>query len=147
MKTMNDPKDQKVIESVWWTLRISFGLLPLLAGLDKFFNVLVYWPKYIAPSFAPLLPLSAPHFMQLVGVIEIIAGLGLLFTAWSKVFAYLVAAWLTCIAINLIAGKVFDVAVRDLAMAVTAVSLARLTDVVHVASGARHRLRAAPATT
>jgi uncharacterized membrane protein YphA (DoxX/SURF4 family) len=144
---MNDANEQKVIESVWWTLRISFGLLPLLAGLDKFLNLLVYWPKYIAPIFATMMPVTASHFMHLVGVIEIAAGFGLLFTAWSKAFAYVVAGWLTCIAINLIAGKIFDIAVRDLAMAVTAVSLARLTDVVRVASGARNRLRTAPATT
>jgi len=144
---MNDPNEQKVIESVWWTLRISFGLLPLLAGLDKFFNLLVYWPKYIAPLFATVIPVTVPHFMHLVGAIEIVAGLGLLFTAWSKSFAYVVAGWLTCIVIDLIAGKFFDIAVRDLAMVVTAVSLARLTDVVRVASGARNRLRTAPATT
>ena len=144
---MNDANEQKVIESVWWTLRISFGLLPLLAGLDKFLNLLVYWPKYIAPIFATMMPLTAPHFMHLVGVIEIVAGVGLLFTAWSKVFALVVAGWLTCIAINLIAGKFFDIAVRDLALAVTAVSLARLTDVVRVVSGAKNRLRTAPATT
>src|ERR1022692_3585476 len=144
---MNDANEQKVIESVWWTLRISFGLLPLLAGLDKFLNLLVYWPKYIAPIFATMMPLTAPHFMHLVGAIEIVAGVGLLFTARSKVFALVVAGWLTCIAINLIAGKFFDIAVRDLAMAVTAVSLARLTDVVRVASGTRNRLRTAPART
>lgn len=124
--------EQKVVDSVWWTLRMSFGLVPLLAGLDKFFNLLVYWPKYLAPAFARALPTTPQHFMYLVGIIEIVAGLAMLLSPWTKVFAYVVAAWLIGIALNLLGGGFYDIAVRDLAMAVAAISLARLTDVVHV---------------
>jgi uncharacterized membrane protein YphA (DoxX/SURF4 family) len=144
---MTDANGQRVIDTSWWTLRISFGLVPLLAGLDKFLNLLADWPKYIAPAFAGLLPMSPQAFMYLVGVIEIAAGLAVLLSPWTKQAAYVVAAWLTCIAINLIAARYFDIAVRDLVMAVGAVTLARLTAVVEVPSVARGRLHPAGATT
>ena len=141
----NEVAERKVVDSIWWTLRMSFGLVPLLAGLDKFFNLLTQWPKYVAPGFAHALPMSPQHFMYIVGVIEIVAGLAMLLSPWTKVFAYVVAAWLTGIALNLIGGGYYDVAVRDLVMAVTAVSLARLTDVVHVPTAARRPVREAAA--
>jgi uncharacterized membrane protein YphA (DoxX/SURF4 family) len=142
---MRDASGQRIIDSAWWTLRISFGLVPLLAGLDKFFNLLADWPHYIAPAFAHLLPMSPQGFMYLVGIIEIVAGLGVLLTPWTRTFAFVVAGWLTCIAINLVAARFFDIAVRDLVMAVGAVTLARLTQVVEVPSAARGRLRPATA--
>ena|SRR5256885_7126340 len=143
---MKDTTEQRVVDTAWWTLRVSFGLVPFLAGLDKFFNLLVNWPKYLAPAFAHLIPMSPTSFMYVVGVIEMVAGLALLLTPWTKQFAYVVAVWLTCIAINLIAGGFFDIAVRDLVMAASAVTLARLTDVVEVPSAARWRMRHAQAT-
>jgi len=133
--------DTKVVDSVWWTLRMSFGLVPLLAGLDKFFNLMTHWPKYVAPALASALPVTPQQFMYGVGVIEIVAGLAVLLSPWTKVFAYVVAAWLAGIALNLIAGGFYDIAVRDLVMAVSAISLARLTDIVHVPSPARHVVR------
>ena len=133
--------DTKLVDSVWWTLRMSFGLVPLLAGLDKFFNLMTHWPKYVAPALASALPVTPQQFMYGVGVIEIVAGLAVLLSPWTKLFAYVVAAWLAGIALNLIAGGFYDIAVRDLVMAVSAVSLARLTDLVHVPSRARHVVR------
>lgn len=135
--------ERRVVDSVWWTLRMSFGIVPLLAGLDKFFNLLTQWPKYVAPTFAHLLPMTPQHFMYLAGIIEIVAGLALLLSPWTKTFAYVIAAWLACIALNLIGGGYYDIAVRDLVMAVSAVSLARLTDVVHVPAAARRPVREA----
>ena len=132
-----DAAERKVIDSIWWTLRLSFGLVPLLAGLDKFLNLLTDWPKYVAPALAHALPVTPQHFKYVVGVIEIVAGLAVLLTPWTKVFAYVVAAWLTGIALNLVLGGFFDIAVRDLVMAATAVSLARLTSVVRVAAPRR----------
>jgi uncharacterized membrane protein YphA (DoxX/SURF4 family) len=132
-----DAAERKVIDSIWWTLRLSFGLVPLLAGLDKFLNLLTEWPKYVAPALAHALPTTPQHFMYVVGVIEIVAGLAVLLTPWTKVFAYVVAAWLTGIALNLVVGGFYDIAVRDLVMAATAVSLARLTGVVRVAAPRR----------
>jgi uncharacterized membrane protein YphA (DoxX/SURF4 family) len=133
-------EDRKVVDSVWWTLRMSFGLVPLLAGLDKFFNLLAFWPKYVAPSIANVLPMTPQHFMYLAGVIEIVAGLAMLLSPWTKAVGYVVAAWLAGIALNLIVGGVYDVAVRDLVMALAAISLARLTDVVHVPSVVRRQI-------
>ena len=133
--------DRKIVDSVWWTLRMSFGLTPLLAGLDKFANLQTHWPKYVAPAIAGVLPMTPQHFMYLVGIIEIVAGLAMLLSPWTKAFSYVVAAWLAAIALNLIIGGYYDIAVRDLVMAVSAVSLARLTDVVHVPSVARRHVQ------
>ena len=145
--TDNEAMERKVVDSVWWTLRMSFGLVPLLAGLDKFFNLMTFWPKYVAPALASALPATPQHFMYVVGVIEIVAGLAVLLSPWTKVFATVVAAWLAGIALNLIAGGFYDIAVRDLVMAVTAISFARLTDVVRVASPARRLVRETAAGT
>jgi len=82
--------------SVWRTLRIFFGIVPIVAGLDKFTNLLVVWEKYLAPQFAHLVPAHA--FMLAVGIIEIVAGIGVLFTPWTKVFATIVGLWLLGIA-------------------------------------------------
>ena len=135
--------ERRVVDSVWWTLRMSFGLVPLLAGLDKFFNLLAPWPKYVAPAVAHVLPFSPQHFMYIAGIIEIVAGLAMLLSPWTKAFAFVIAAWLAGIALNLVAGGFYDVAVRDLVMAVAAISLGRLTDVVHVPSVARGAVREA----
>lgn len=135
--------ERRIVDSVWWTLRMSFGLMPLLAGLDKFANLLTHWPKYLAPAFAHALPVTPQHFMYVVGIIEIVAGLAMLLSPFTKVFAYVVAAWLAGIALNLIGGGFYDIAVRDIVMALSAVSLARLTDVVHVPAGVRRTVREA----
>ena len=70
--------DTKITDTVWVTLRLVFGLVPIVAGLDKFTNLLVDWSKYLAPFIAHMVPAHA--FMIVVGVIEIVAGIGVLFT-------------------------------------------------------------------
>jgi uncharacterized membrane protein YphA (DoxX/SURF4 family) len=135
----NDPA-----ATVWWTLRLVFGLVPIVAGLDKFTNLLCHWDKYLAPAFAHLIPFSTPTFMHLVGVIEIVAGLGVLLTPWTRIFAWIVALWLIGIAINLVAAGYYDIAVRDLVMSIASFCLARLTAAVPVVAGLR---RPAHATT
>lgn len=113
----------------WWALRLSFGLVPIVAGLDKFTNLLTDWPQYLSPLLGQLLPISASTFMHGVGVIEIAAGI-LVLTRLTRVGAYIVCAWLVAIALNLLTtGRFFDIAVRDLVMAVGAFSLAKLTEV------------------
>lgn len=69
-----------LVRSVWWTLRVVFGVVPIVAGLDKYFDLLVDWDKYLSPVFRGLIPVSPESFMYLVGVVEIIAGLGVLFS-------------------------------------------------------------------
>jgi|RhiMetdeSRZDD1v2_1073273.scaffolds.fasta_scaffold09280_2 uncharacterized membrane protein YphA (DoxX/SURF4 family) len=119
----------KRLDSAWWALRIGLGLGPLLAGLDKFFNVLADWNAYLSPIAASLLPVSGPTFMRIVGVIEMIVGLAIL-TRWTRIGAYVAAVWLVSIAANLVTtGMFLDVAVRDLEMAIAAFALGRLTEV------------------
>ena len=115
------------VESLYRPLWLTYGLVPLIAGLDKFFNLLTDWPKYLAPWVANLLPVSAQTFMHVVGIIEIAVGL-LVLTRWTRIGAWVAAAWLVLIAINLATLGLFDIAVRDLAMAVGAYTLARLAE-------------------
>ncbi|MBV8517868.1 MAG: DoxX family protein [Acidobacteria bacterium] len=121
------------IHSIVWTLRIAFGLTAFLAGLDKFFNLLTNWEQYANPMLLKLVPLSAGALMRTAGVIEMIAGIALL-AGLTRLGGYVVAAWLTLIALTLIAGgHFFDVAVRDLVMAVGAFTLARMSEVEEMA--------------
>src|SRR5207302_6147245 len=104
--------NRKVI-SVWMILRFTFGIVPIVAGLDKFTDLLTNWDMYLHPGIASMLPFSVHVFMQIVGVIEIIAGI-IVFIK-PAIGGYVVMAWLICIALTLIAsGKYLDVAVRDL---------------------------------
>ena len=116
------------LDSAWWALRIGLGAGPFLAGLDKFFNLLTNWEKYLSPAALRVLPVSGTTFMHVAGVIEMIVGLAIL-TRWTRIGSYVAALWLILIAVNLIlAGTFFDVAVRDLEMAIAAYTLARLTE-------------------
>jgi len=128
------PENDALVRSVWWTLRIVFGVGAIAAGLDKFFNLLVVWEKYLAPPFAKLIPMSPTAFMYLVGIIEIVAGVLVLFSPWTKLFSWIVAVWLWCIALDLIVGGFFDIAVRDIIMGISATCLARLTAIVPVSA-------------
>ncbi|WP_341200696.1 hypothetical protein [Croceibacter atlanticus] len=109
-------------------LKYTFGLVPIVAGLDKFTNILTDWSQYISEGFAGMLPFEPTTFMMIVGVIEIIAG-ALVLTK-TKIGAYVVSAWLVAIALTLIFSWTYvDVAVRDLVMAIGAFSLAKLSEV------------------
>jgi hypothetical protein len=106
-------------------LKLTFGIVPIVAGLDKFTDLLAHWESYIHPGVAAMLPFSPHVFMMIVGIIEIVAGVIVLVR--PAIGGYIVAAWLTVIAITLLAsGNFLDVAVRDLVMAITAFSVARL---------------------
>ena len=109
-------------------LKFTFVIVPIVAGADKFTNLLTNWEQYLNPSIAGLLPFPASTFMMIVGIIEIIAGIIVLKKA--EIGGYIVAAWLTSIALTLLAGfNYVDVAVRDLVMARSAFSMARLSRV------------------
>ncbi|MET3877895.1 hypothetical protein [Chitinophaga sp. OAE865] len=115
------------IQQLQKTLRFTFGIVPIVAGLDKFTNLLTHWENYLG-SNAALIPFAAATFMKIVGIIEIAAGV--LVLVRPLVGAYVVMAWLICIALQLlVAGQYFDVAVRDLVMAVGAYTLAQLTKI------------------
>jgi uncharacterized membrane protein YphA (DoxX/SURF4 family) len=118
----------KRLESTWWVLRIGLGLGPFLAGLDKFFNVLTDWGMYLSPSVARLLPISTGAFMRTVGVIEMLVGLAIL-AGWTRIGGYVAAAWLLAIAAQLVStGMFYDLAVRDVEIALGAYALARLSE-------------------
>lgn len=124
------------LNSSWWALRIGIGLAAFLAGLDKFFNILVDWGMYLSPFSQRLLPVSGKTFMHEVGIIEIVVGLAIL-TRWTRIGAYIASAWLVLIAINLLtSGGFFDLAIRDVEIAIAAYVLARMTEVKESAAAA-----------
>jgi uncharacterized membrane protein YphA (DoxX/SURF4 family) len=139
-ETLEHVVENRAERAVWSTLRIVFGVVPIVAGLDKFTNLLVQWEKYIAPIFANMLPFSGRTFMYIVGIIEIVAGLGVLATRWTRTFASIVGIWLLCIAVNLLLGGFYDIAVRDIVMAISAFCLARLSAVVPSRPAERNRM-------
>lgn len=115
------------LDTPWIALRYGIGLMATVAGLDKFFNLLAEWGSYVSPALARLLPVSPDTFMGIVGVVELIVGVAIL-TNWTRLGAYVASAWLIGIASNLVLAGFFDVAVRDVIMAIAAFTLARLAE-------------------
>ena len=107
-------------------LQFAFTVAPILAGLDKFFDLLVNWDQYLPGVVAGISPLPSHTLMLVVGVIEIVAGIGVALK--PRIFAYIVAAWLALIIINLLLiPGYFDVALRDFGLLLAALALARLS--------------------
>ncbi|HEY6053582.1 MAG TPA: DoxX family membrane protein [Gaiellaceae bacterium] len=119
----SDPRYQAFL-----LLRTGFTVLPIIMGLDKFFNLLVSWPQYLADWIDNVVPGTAQQLMYAVGVVEIVAGLIVaLKPRWG---AYVVAAWLAGIVINLVSyGEWYDIAVRDFGLMLAALTLGRLASV------------------
>ena len=115
-------------------LHVGFTVAPILAGIDKYFHLLVNWDNYLCPLANNILGGHAHTFMLVVGVIEIVAGIGV--ALWPKVFAYVVAAWLLGIIVNLLLIPPsnpmphYDIALRDLGLCLGALALGRLSRVV-----------------
>jgi len=128
----HDPRYQAFL-----LLRIAFTVAPIAFGLDKFFNVLVDWPTYLAPWIDDIAPGSAQDFMYFVGVIEIVAGV--LVALKPRYAAYVVAAWLAGIIFNLLTySGYYDVALRDFGLMLGALTLARLASVYDPPLGRGH---------
>jgi len=107
-------------------LRFTFTVAPILAGLDKFFHLLVNWDKYLSDFVVRLVGGHGHQFMLAVGVIEIVAGIGVLLK--PRVFGYVVAFWLWGIIVNLLLiPGYYDVALRDFGLSLGALALARLS--------------------
>jgi uncharacterized membrane protein YphA (DoxX/SURF4 family) len=124
---MNDFDDRLNVS--WWALRIGLGVGPILTGTDKFFNKLADWTMYLSPLATKVVPVSPAAFMHIVGVVEIIAGLVVL-SRWTKLGSYVVLLWLLFIAINLVTkGMFYDLAMRDVEIAIGAFALSQLTAV------------------
>lgn len=107
-------------------LRFAFTVAPIVAGLDKFAHILVNWDQYLPQFVNRMLGGHGHEFMYAVGVIEIVAGIGVFL--YPKVFAYVVSAWLVVIILNLLMiPGYYDVALRDLGLALGALALGRLS--------------------
>jgi uncharacterized membrane protein YphA (DoxX/SURF4 family) len=110
----------------YWILRFGFIVAPILAGLDKFFHLLVNWDQYLPAVVANASPIPPHTLMLIVGVIEIVAGIGVAIK--PRIFAYVVAAWLAIIIINLLLiPGYFDVALRDFGLLLAALALGGLS--------------------
>jgi uncharacterized membrane protein YphA (DoxX/SURF4 family) len=124
MKTFDDR-----LNVAWWVLRIGLGLGPIIAGVDKYFNKLADWGMYLSPLATKVVPVSASTFMHAVGIVEILAGV-IVLSRWTKIGSYIVMLWLVSIAINLLTmGMFYDLAVRDVEIALGAFALSQLTAV------------------
>lgn len=107
-------------------LHFGFVVAPILAGLDKFFHLLVNWDQYLPAMVAKMSPIPGHTLMLIVGVIEIVAGIGVALK--PRIFAYVVAAWLAVIIINLLLiPGYFDVALRDFGLLLAALALGGLS--------------------
>jgi len=113
----------------WWALRIGLGVGPIVTGIDKYFNKLTDWTMYLSPLATKVVPVSAATFMHIVGGVEIIAGLVVL-SRWTKLGSQIVALWLLGIAVNLLTtGMFYDLAMRDVEIAIAAFVLSQLSAV------------------
>ena len=117
------------LNTAWWALKIGLGVGPIITGIDKYFNKLADWGMYLSPLATKIIPISTNTFMHIVGVVEIVAGIIVLskFTRWG---AYVVMLWLIGIATNLaLTGTFWDLAMRDIEIALGAFALAELSAV------------------
>ena len=118
--------ESEVVHGSYTLLKYAYGLVPIIAGADKFTNLIVNWEEYLNPMIPNLLNLTPHTFMLIVGVIEIIAGI--LVFAKPRLGAFVVMAWLLAISLQLVFwGRHFDIAIRDTVMALGALTLARLS--------------------
>ncbi|HSD13812.1 MAG TPA: hypothetical protein VLB74_04115 [Flavobacterium sp.] len=125
----NNRSQELVLVQTYNLLKYTFVIVPIVAGADKFTNLLTDWDQYLNPTIAGMLPFSSDTFMMIVGVIEIVAGIIVL--KKTEIGGYIVAAWLTSIALTLLLSLHYlDVAVRDLVMAIAAFSMARIHKIV-----------------
>ena len=137
----NPATESHVVRTTHTTLRYLFAAVPIVAGLDKFTNLLAQWEVYLNPLALSILPVTAPTFMHIVGVIEIVVGI-LVFVK-PRLGGFVVMGWLFAIALQLIFwGRFLDVAVRDIVIALSGpLILARLTPIVERVSAVRKRER------
>jgi hypothetical protein len=139
---MNDFDDRLNVS--WWALRIGLGVGPIITGIDKYFNKLTDWGMYLSPIATKILPVSATTFMHIVGVVEIAAGL-IVLSRWTKFGSYLVTFWLLGIAVNLLTtGMFYDLAMRDVEIALGGFALSQLTAVREGKAAVREGTKGTP---
>lgn len=126
---MESKTKSQSLTQIFMLLKYTFAIVPIVAGADKFTNLLTHWEQYVNPSIADLLPFPTSVFMMMAGVVEIVAGIIVLKKA--EIGGYIVAGWLTMIALTLLIGFNYaDVAVRDLVMAIAAFSMAKISKII-----------------
>lgn len=117
------------LNAAWWALRIGLGVGPIITGIDKYFNKLTDWGMYLSPIATKIVPVSTATFMHIVGAVEIVAGL-IVLSRWTKIGSYIVLLWLLGIAVNLLTtGMFYDLAMRDVEIAIGAFAVSQLTAV------------------
>ncbi|HKD50190.1 MAG TPA: hypothetical protein VKB90_05300 [Candidatus Acidoferrum sp.] len=117
------------LNAAWWALRIAIGVGPIAAGMDKYFNKLTDWTMYLSPLATKIIPVKDTTFMHIVGAVEVIAGI-IVLTRWTKIGSYLVGLWLLAIVANLLTtGMFYDLAIRDVEIAIAAFALSQLSAV------------------
>src|SRR5262249_15599819 len=109
----------------YWILYAGFVALPLITGIDKFFDFMTQWDEYLTPLVPQIMHMTSDRFMMIVGVIEIMAALVVAFRPY--VGAYIVTLWLYGIIVNLLMTGFYDIALRDFGLSLAAVALARLS--------------------
>jgi hypothetical protein len=113
----------------WWALKIGLGFGPIVTGIDKYFNKLTDWTMYLSPLATKVVPISPATFMHIVGVVEILAGI-IVLSRWTRLGSQIVALWLIAIAVNLLTtGMFYDLAMRDVEIAIGAFVLSQLSAV------------------
>jgi hypothetical protein len=126
---MEPANSQQVLKQTFNLLKYTFVIVPIVAGADKFTNLLTNWEQYVNPAVIKLIPFPTSVFMMIVGTIEVAAGIIVL--KKTEIGGYIVAAWLTVVALTLLIGLNYvDIAIRDLVMAITALSVARISKIV-----------------
>lgn len=109
-------------------LKLTYGLLFILAGADKFFNFITNWQKYISKEVLDMLPFDIKTFIYIIGALEILLGIAILLPKWTKFASFIASAWLIIISLNLLAMKIYnDIAIRDAVMAIGAFVLSLLS--------------------
>src|SRR3954470_7563704 len=125
---VNTTADRGPVYQAYQILHIGFTVLPIIAGIDKFFDVLTKWDMYLSPLGQKISGGHPHQFMLVVGVIEVVAGLGV--AVMPRVFGYVVMAWLWGIIINLfLCHNYYDIALRDFGLSLGALALVRLAEV------------------
>lgn len=118
-------EDKQAHKWGWKTLHIAFIIGPITVGIDKFFNLIAYWPGFLAPQVKAMIPFSATQIMGAVGVIEILGGL----IVWWKprIGGFLIGTWMLAIIVNLLMGGYLTYAARDFLIAVAAFAFAAMS--------------------
>lgn len=120
------PDERALAYQAFRVLHLAFTVAPIVAGLDKFAHLLTDWDRYLAPVIAGLSPIGAHGFMSVVGVVEVVAGIGVALR--PRLFAPIVSAWLLGIVVNLLlVPGYYDIALRDFGLALGAFALFRLS--------------------